>query len=130
MVPVPMPPSEVVDRLTILDLKVARAAGPAAAAARAWRAALRAAWQGAALPGVETLEEHAALAKINAALWDVEDRLRAREAAGDFGEDFVQDARRVYVLNDARAANKAALDARLGEKVTDLKSYSTNTDSP
>ncbi len=124
MLHVPMPLSEVVDRLTILDLKLARVADPARrAVAERWRDALYAAWAGSGLPDLHLLPEHGTLAEVNAALWDVEDRLRAREAAGDFGADFVADARAVYALNDRRASLKSTLDLRLGSGLADVKAY-------
>lgn len=124
MLQVPVPLSEVVDRLTILELKLARIADPPRReVARRWRDALLARWSAAGLPAPVTLPEHGPLAEVNAALWDVEDRLRRREAAGDFGASFVADARDVYRLNDRRAALKAALDARLGSELADVKAY-------
>ena len=51
----------------------------------------------------------------------MEDRLRAREAGGDFGPAFVEDARSVYRTNDDRAALKRAVDSLLGAAFTDEK---------
>ena len=67
--------------------------------------------------------EAQALARVNATLWDVEERLRARDAAGDFGADFVAEARSVYRHNDERAALKRALNERLGSEFVEQKSY-------
>lgn len=120
----PTSPGDVLDRLTILDLKVARIADPARRRqAAAHRDGLRQAWSSHGLPPVTTLPEHAELARINGRLWAVEDALRAHEQAGAFGEDFVALARSVYRLNDARAAVKASLDAQLGAPFGDVKSY-------
>ena len=124
MLRVPVPLSEVVDRLTILDLKLSRIPDPERLQqVQRWRDALLTRWTEAGLPAPHTLPEHAPLAEVNTALWDVEDRLRAREAAGDFGEAFVRDARDVYRLNDRRAALKRALDARMGSELADVKAY-------
>ena len=60
---------------------------------------------------------------MNTTLWEVEERLRARDAAGDFGADFVADARSVYRHNDERAALKRALNERLGSEFVEQKSY-------
>ncbi len=120
----PTSPGDVLDRLTILDLKVARIADPARRdQAAAHREGLCQAWSSHGLPPFATLPEHATLACINGQLWEVEDALRAHEHAGTFGEDFVALARSVYRLNDARAAAKARLDARLGAPFGDVKSY-------
>ena len=63
----------------------------------------------------------AELARVNEALWEVEDRLRMAEAAGAFGDAFVADARSVYRLNDRRAALKRALNLRLGSTLIEEK---------
>lgn len=124
MLSVPVPLSEVIDRLTILEIKQRRVADPTRlAAVEAWANALRSAWADAGLPEPPTLPEHARLIEVNEALWRVEDQLRAREDAGDFGADFVRDARSVYQLNDRRAALKAALDQRLGSALIDVKTH-------
>jgi cyclic pyranopterin phosphate synthase len=115
------PIGDVLDRLTILDRKAARLPPERAANCRAEADALREAWLAAGLPEPEAVPEHAALAEVNGILWDVEDRLRAREAAGDFGADFVADARSVYVTNDRRAALKRAVNERFGSAFIEEK---------
>jgi hypothetical protein len=120
----PTSPGDVLDRLTILDLKVARIADPdRRRQASAHRHALREAWHEQGLPDPTSFPEHGELAQINGELWDVEDALRAHERASTFDEAFVALARSVYRLNDARASAKARLDARLGARFGDVKSY-------
>lgn len=111
---VPVSIGELLDRITILALKCPRVGPDARPRLEAELAALEATWSAAGLPEVP---ERAALAEVNAALWDVEDRLRRHEAAGDFGSAFVALARSVYRLNDRRAALKRAVNLRL---VSDL----------
>lgn len=121
---VPLPYGEVADRLVILDLKLARVADPAKRdATRRLRDAIAAAWTAGGLPPLDAMPEHPALCEVNAALWDIEDALRAHEARGDFGDAFVALARAVYATNDRRAALKAAIDARLGSALTEPKSH-------
>lgn len=118
------PLADVLDRLTILDLKVARLPRPEARAnAGREREALAHAWREHGLPEPDSLPEVADLAAVNAALWEVEDALRACEAAGDFGAGFVARARSVYLLNDRRASLKRALNLRLGSRLIEEKSY-------
>ena len=64
------------------------------------------------------------LAGVNARLWDVEDRLREKEAASDFGPEFVELARSVYRCNDERAAIKREITLALGSSLVEEKSYS------
>ena len=112
---------DVLDRITILEIKRGRVAGPAAGHVAAELAALRGAWAGAGLPDPAAVPEFAALAEVNLALWEVEDRLRAFEAAGEFGAAFVADARSVYRLNDGRARLKRAVNDRFGSELVEEK---------
>jgi len=124
VIAVPSPLGEVVDRLTILGLKVERAADEEVRArATDLHTALAAAWTAAGLPHWETLPEHPALVEVNSALWTTEDALRRHERRGDFGAEFVGHARAVYGLNDRRAALKAAIDRRLGSAFHEPKVY-------
>lgn len=63
------------------------------------------------------------LKEVNAALWDVEDRLRTLERNGDFGEEFVRLARSVYRTNDRRAAIKREINLLLKSDIAEAKSY-------
>jgi hypothetical protein len=121
---IPVSPGELDDRLTILEVKVARMRDPGRrAAAGELLAALSRAWAEAGLPDRATLPEDALLREVNGALWDVEDALRERERRADFGAGFVAEARSVYALNDRRAALKAAVDVRLGARGTEPKEH-------
>jgi hypothetical protein len=119
----PTPVGDVLDRLTILGIKVERLPEGPRAAASEEHAALLAAWLGAGLPAPVEVPEYAALAVVNRALWDVEDRLRAAEARGDFGPAFVADARAVYRTNDRRAALKRAVNERFGSAFVEQKHH-------
>jgi hypothetical protein len=63
------------------------------------------------------------LSVINKRLWVVEDNLRLLEAGQDFGEDFVLQARSVYNLNDQRAALKKQINLLSGSNLMEEKSY-------
>lgn len=115
---------DVVDRVSILEIKARTIADPAARHhVQVELDALRAAWQGEGLPDMTSLATWTRLAEVNQALWDVEDRLRAFERAGDFGPDFVADARAVYRWNDERAALKRAINLALGSGIVEEKWY-------
>lgn len=65
----------------------------------------------------------AGLRATNEALWDVEDALRLKEKAKDFGDAFVVLAREVYILNDRRAALKSTINTLTGSSLREEKSY-------
>lgn len=115
---------DVLDRLSILAIKRERvSAGPRREHVLTEIAALEAAWAAAGLPAPASVPEYPELARVNLALWEVEDRLRAREAAGDFGPDFVAEARSVYRTNDERAALKRAVNLRFGSSIVEVKQH-------
>ena len=83
--------------------------------------------KGGADGGGAVLEDLAAttaeLIAVNGELWDIEDRIRDCERAGDFGPGFVALARAVYRTNDRRAALKARLNQLCGSQLVEEKSY-------
>lgn len=118
------PLGDIVDRMTILQLKVQRLPTPTARTNAARELdRLRTAWRDAGHPPWAELPEAVDLARVNGALWAVEDALRDHEARQDFGDRFVERARSVYRLNDERAALKRALNLRLGSYLIEEKSY-------
>jgi len=63
------------------------------------------------------------LQEINQALWVIEDDIRDRERAKDFGPRFVELARAVYVTNDERFRVKALVNRHFGSTLHEEKSY-------
>ncbi len=118
---VPTSWGELLDKITILEIKVARLPTPDARAnAEKELALLR---QIAAPVLAQSAPLMARLKGINEALWDIEDRIRAHERAGDFGDGFIALARAVYKRNDERGAVKRELNLALGSGLIEEKSY-------
>ena len=63
------------------------------------------------------------LAAVNAQLWTIEDDIRECERQNDFGARFIELARAVYYRNDARAALKRQINALCGSELVEEKSY-------
>ena len=63
------------------------------------------------------------LKDINLKLWDIEDGKRSAEKNNNFGEEFVELARKVYKFNDERAKIKLAINSTLGSNIKEVKSY-------
>jgi cyclic pyranopterin phosphate synthase len=115
---------DVLDRLAILDVKAANVRdGASRTRVAEERAALARAWREAGLGEPETQPEWDALGEVNRELWAVEDRLREAEARSCFDGAFVADARRVYRVNDRRAALKRAVNDRLGSALREVKQH-------
>ena len=60
---------------------------------------------------------------INSKLWDLENAKRAAEKKGEFGQQFIKDARDVYKLNDERAKIKLLINNTLGSNIKEVKSH-------
>lgn len=119
---VPVSWGELLDKLTILEIKLERLSG----AARANVAREHGLLAAIAAPVLEEVAEPLAdLRAVNLQLWEIEDAIRAEEAAGRFGTEFVSLARSVYRTNDRRAALKRAINDRLASDLVEEKSYWT-----
>jgi len=63
------------------------------------------------------------LKAVNEKLWVIEDDIRAKEAAKTFDEEFIELARSVYYTNDERARIKKEVNLALGSELVEEKSY-------
>ena len=63
------------------------------------------------------------LKSVNEALWDIEDDIREKEAAKSFDAEFIRLARAVYVTNDKRAEIKKQINLATGSALVEEKSY-------
>jgi hypothetical protein len=117
-------PGELIDRITILEIKEERIGDAAKLArVRAELAGLRSARDGAVPASAELAGLTAGLKAVNVRLWDIEDAIRRREAAADFGAEFIDLARSVYRTNDERGVLKQRINDLLGSPLGDPKEY-------
>jgi hypothetical protein len=63
------------------------------------------------------------LRAINEKLWEIEDKIRLKEAAAQFDPEFIHLARSVYKTNDERAAIKRKINLMTASEVLEEKSY-------
>ena len=61
--------------------------------------------------------------EVNLKLWNIEDKIRICEKNKDFGKDFIELARAVYLTNDARAKIKSQINELLGSNIKEVKQY-------
>jgi hypothetical protein len=118
---IPVSWGELLDKITILEIKVARLRDPAAVENAARELALLREAAGACTGVAELLD---ALRAVNTRLWRIEDEIREHERAADFGAGFVALARAVYHENDERGRIKRALNQALGSALVEEKQYS------
>jgi hypothetical protein len=117
-------PGEFLDKLSILEIKAERMTDPAKLAnVRRELDLLRATWESSPLAERDISAALVELKQVNLSLWEVEDRLREKEAQGAFDAEFVELARSVYKTNDRRAAIKRDLNLALGSDLIEEKSY-------
>ena len=63
------------------------------------------------------------LTEVNSLLWDIEDNLRNFEKQDKFDDEFVENARKVYKLNDERFSLKNTLNLEFDSNIKEVKSY-------
>lgn len=120
----PIGAGELIDKITILEIKAERIADPQKGRNVATELALlRGIRAEAGLDGDEIARVADELRAVNTTLWDIEDEIRACEARGDFGERFIALARSVYLTNDRRSALKKRIDLAVGSTIVEEKSY-------
>lgn len=117
-------PGELIDRLTILEIKSNRINDPEKLRNVRHELSLYRTIRSSQLPADGKLSElEGNLRAINETLWDIEDEIRACEAQQDFGARFIDLARAVYRENDRRATIKREINMLLGSTIIEEKSY-------
>jgi hypothetical protein len=124
LIQVPVSHGELIDKITILEIKSRRIVDAAKLAnVRNELDLLNATWANDAASQVDIADARARLLAVNEALWDIEDRIRLKEKAQAFDAEFVELARSVYFRNDERAAVKREINLKLGSQLVEEKSY-------
>ena len=125
---IPMSPGELIDKITILEIKMERIDSiEKKANVEKELSLLNKVWNDAAsensdlYSGIKTMCND--LKKVNETLWVIEDDLRDEEREKRFGERFVELARSVYFTNDKRAALKKDINLHLKSDIVEEKSY-------
>jgi Family of unknown function (DUF6165) len=124
---VPIATGELIDKITILEIKVERITDPTKIANVGVELALLCQRRDATLAphaGLDLLV--ARLKAVNERLWDLEDQIRDCDRRQDFGPGFVTVARSIYRANDERAALKREINLATGSKLIEEKSYASD----
>ena len=114
---------ELIDKITILEIKGVEIATEAARAnvLKELRLLQEIAAAHAACGEVSHLKNQ--LKDVNGALWKIEDAIREKERKGEFDSEFIELARSVYKRNDERAALKRRINSFLASGIVEEKSY-------
>ncbi len=121
---VPGSVGDLIDRLTILEIKAQKINDEAKLANVARELeALLAVKTAHGFDGKHLAKIEQDLRAANLALWDIEDNIRRCEAQQDFGPKFIALARSVYQENDRRAQLKREINLLFGSRLIEEKSY-------
>jgi hypothetical protein len=119
----PVSVGELVDKITILQLKLSHARSPEQAQHIATELAeLRQILIRLDLP-VDISQETAQLYAVNQELWSIEDAKRQHEKRQVFDSEFVELARSVYIKNDLRAQIKQVINSVTHSYIVEQKIY-------
>ena len=117
-------PGELIDKITILEIKLARIADDAKLRnVRHEHTILSKTLNSSISETPELAALRRELRSINETLWQVEEDIRALERRGDFGNRFIAAARAIYENNDHRAGVKRRINELLGSDLIEEKSY-------
>ena len=120
---IPVSLGELLDKITILEIKVLHLKGEGLAHGIQELSLLRQVLGDLAFP-VEQ-ERFSDLKSVNQALWTIEDAIRDKERQGQFDAEFVELARQVYLQNDRRAALKRQINQAYGSELCEEKAYAS-----
>lgn len=119
-------PGELIDKITILEIKAERIDDALKRANVTYElATLTNALNMAIETSGQISELSARLKEVNERLWETEDAIRDCERRQDFGPVFIDLARSVYRLNDVRSEIKRSINTLLGARIIEEKSYSS-----
>jgi septal ring factor EnvC (AmiA/AmiB activator) len=127
-VTITVPPGELVDKITILEIKFRKIKN------KEKLSLVKKELKLLSVTLAILLKEHKSkstsfkklktkLYKINQQLWNIEDSIRRLEAKKDFGKRFIHYARSVYITNDERSQVKNEINGLFGSELKEVKQY-------
>ena len=121
---IPISPGELLDKITILEIKSERIESVEKKSnVKEELALLKRAWKESELEDSDLIALRYQLKSINKVLWDIEDNIRKEERNNFFGDRFIELARSVYMKNDERAKLKKRINTYLNSEIVEEKSY-------
>lgn len=121
---VPVSVGELIDKITILEIKAERISQEDRRRNVVVELeGLLPLWRELAAQAPELHDLKAGLRAVNERMWDVQDALRAKEAAQDFGVEFIELARAVAARNGERIGIKNEINRLAGSQFVEEKQY-------
>jgi len=121
---IPISPGELLDKITILQIKSERIEDAKKVAnVKVELNLLSSVWNQTVAANAEVNALTKKLKSINEQLWEIEDNIRDEERNKQFNERFIELARSVYVVNDDRANVKKEVNLLLNSSIVEEKSY-------
>ena len=125
---IPISPGELLDKITILEIKSDRIeSSEKKANVDKELAMLSDVWSNSVTEDDDIKSMRSDLKSINETLWDVEDDIRDEERNKCFEARFIELARSVYVVNDQRGDAKKRINVYLKSDIVEEKSYQDYT---
>ena len=123
VISVPISPGELLDKITILEIKMAQIQDENKLKNIHTELSLlnEVAEKLLSLKKISDLKQE--LKYVNQDLWKIEDDIRDHEKGKNFNDQFIELARSVYIKNDRRAELKKTINLELGSTLIEEKSY-------
>jgi len=123
MVTIPVSVGELIDKLSILQVKKLKITNPERLKYVSEEFELLYSQSEVYFQVNEIKSLYESLTEVNSALWDVEDKLRVFESDKKFDEEFIDLARKVYYTNDERFRLKKEINSITSSKIREVKDY-------
>lgn len=123
MVAVPVSVGELIDKLSILQVKKIKITNPEKLKYVSEEFDLLHNQSKIYFQVNEVRSLYDSLTEVNSNLWDVEDKLRVFESEKKFNEEFIELARKVYYTNDERFRLKNEINSITSSEIREVKDY-------
>jgi hypothetical protein len=121
---IPVSWGELIDKITILEIKKLRIKDPLAIKNVSYELSLLISFMPDVIASNPIIQElRSNLMRTNETLWEIEDQIREKEFKKEFDEMFISLARSVYKNNDIRADIKRKINNNLMSSLKEEKSY-------
>ena len=123
MISVPVSVGELIDKLSILQVKKSKVKNPDKLKFIEKEYGLLLSMSSEYFNNVEIIETYKELVDVNLKLWEVEDELRVIENTKVFDNKFIELARAVYYTNDERFRLKDRINNLTNSEIKEQKDY-------